>query len=97
MLNEIIHTQKRKYHEFITDEIQNKANRLIDTENKLSPEGRGMEEWTTQLRGLRLTIFQGTWVGQSVECLTLDFRSDHDPSVLGSSPTSDSMLRVEPA
>ena len=33
---------------------------------------------------------RGTWVAQWVECLTLDFRSCHDPSVVGSSPVSGS-------
>ena len=40
----------------------------------------------------------GTWVAQSVECLTLDFSSGHghDPRVVGSSPSSGSMslLRI---
>ena len=33
----------------------------------------------------------------SVEHLTIDFSSDHDPRVMGSSPTSGSVLNVEPA
>ena len=39
----------------------------------------------------------GAWVAYSVEHLTLDFGSDHDPRVVGSSPTSGSMLSVKPA
>ena len=39
---------------------------------------------------------QGAWVAQSVECLTLDFGSGHDPRVLGSSPVSGSLLGAEP-
>ena len=31
--------------------------------------------------------FGGTWVAQSVEHQTLDFGSDHDPKVVGWSPT----------
>ena len=33
-----------------------------------------------------------TWVAQSVECLTLDFGSGYDPSVMGLSPASGSAL-----
>ena len=37
-------------------------------------------------------------MAQSVECLTLDFGSGHDPRVMGSSLTSEaSMLGREPA
>ena len=32
------------------------------------------------------------WVAQSVEHLTLDFTSSHNPTVMGLSPTSGSML-----
>ena len=39
----------------------------------------------------------GTWVVQLVKHLTLDFGSDHDLSVLGSSPAWGSMLSMEPA
>ena len=35
-------------------------------------------------------------MAQSVERLTLDFSSGHDPRVLGSSPMSGSVLSVEP-
>ena len=35
-------------------------------------------------------------MAQSVECPTLDFGSGHDPRVVGSSPTSGSVLSVEP-
>jgi len=38
----------------------------------------------------------GTRVAQSVEHLSLDFGSGHDPRVVGSSPTSGSALGVEP-
>ena len=36
-------------------------------------------------------------MAQSVEHLTLDFNSGHDPKVMGSSPMLRSMLTVEPA
>ena len=39
----------------------------------------------------------GRLVAQSVEHLTVDFGSGRDPSVVGSSSTSGSMLSVEPA
>ena len=39
----------------------------------------------------------GVWVAQSVEHLTLDFGSGHDPRVMGLSPTSGSMLSMKPA
>ena len=39
----------------------------------------------------------GTWMAQSVEHPTLDFGSGHDLRVLGSSPTSNSMLSGESA
>ena len=35
------------------------------------------------------------WLAQSVERLTLDFSSGHDPRVMGSSPKSRSALSVE--
>ena len=38
----------------------------------------------------------GAWVSQLVECPTLEFGSGHDFTVVGSSPTSGSMLSVEP-
>ena len=41
--------------------------------------------------------YRGTWVAQSVECLTLDCGSGHDPRVVGSSPTLGSTLSVEPS
>ena len=40
---------------------------------------------------------QGAWVAQSVEHLTLDFSSGHDPRVVGFSPASGSVLSMEPA
>ena len=46
---------------------------------------------------IRNGYLRGTWVAQSVECLTLDLGSGHDPRVVGLSPTSDSTLSVEPA
>ena len=42
-------------------------------------------------------ISRGAWVAQSVECLTPDFSSGHDPRVRGSSPASGSTLTMEPA
>ena len=36
-------------------------------------------------------------VAQSVECLTLELGSGHDPGVVGLSLTLGSVLRVEPA
>ena len=40
---------------------------------------------------------KGAWVFQSIECLTLDFGSGHDLTVVGLSPTWDSLLSVEPS
>ena len=40
---------------------------------------------------------RGAWVAQSVEHLTLDLGSGHDPKVVGSSPVSGSIPTVEPA
>ena len=40
---------------------------------------------------------RGTWVAQSVERQTLDFRSGHDLAIMISSPTVDSALVMEPA
>ena len=40
---------------------------------------------------------RGGWVAQSVDRLTLDFDSGHDPGVVESSPALGSALRVEPA
>ena len=40
---------------------------------------------------------RGSWVAQSVEHVTLDFGSGHDPGVMGSSPVSGSMGSVESA
>lgn len=37
----------------------------------------------------------GAWVAQWVKQLTIDFGSGHDLEVLGSSPVSGSVLRVE--
>ena len=37
------------------------------------------------------------WVAQLDERLTLDFGSGYDPRVVGSSPTSDSVMSVKPA
>ena len=45
----------------------------------------------------QMYLNQGRWVAQLVKCLTLDFSSGHDPSVVGSSPMSGSTLSVEPA
>ena len=39
----------------------------------------------------------GTWVAESVERPTLDFGSGHDPRVVGSGPSSGSVMSVEPA
>ena len=38
---------------------------------------------------------RGAWVAQLVKCLTLDFNSGHDLRILGSSPTSGSLLSGE--
>ncbi|VFV38414.1 g-protein coupled receptor 26 [Lynx pardinus] len=46
---------------------------------------------------LKLGQSRGTRVAQSVEHLTLDFGSGHNPGVVGSSPVSGSVLSVEPA
>ena len=45
-----------------------------------------------QIQTLRNPMPGGTWVAQSVECLTLDFGSGHDLMVVRSSPTSGSIL-----
>ena len=45
----------------------------------------------------KMNDLRGTWVAQSVEHLTLDLGSGHDPRVVGSSPTLGSTLTVEPA
>ena len=37
------------------------------------------------------------WVAHSVECLTLDFSSGHDPMVVRLIPMSGSMFNMEPA
>ena len=37
---------------------------------------------------LKTKIDRGTWMAQLVEHPTLDFSSDHDPRVMGSSPMS---------
>ena len=38
---------------------------------------------------------EGTWVAQSVECMTLDLGSGHDLRVVGSSPVSGSTLSMD--
>ena len=43
------------------------------------------------------TRMRGTWVAQSIESLTLDFSSDHDPRVVGWNPASGSVWSVESA
>ena len=43
------------------------------------------------------TESRGAWVARSVERLTLDFSSGHDPRVVGSSPALGSALSAEPA
>ena len=48
---------------------------------------------------LKMRELRGTWVAQSVEHLTLDFGSGHDPRVvgfLGLSSASGSMLSMDP-
>ena len=45
---------------------------------------------------IRVTL-GGTWVAQSVKCLTLDFRSGHDLSVIRLSPMPGSALSRESA
>ena len=37
----------------------------------------------------------GSWVAQSIECLSIDFGSGHDPRVVESSTTSGSVLSAE--
>ena len=44
--------------------------------------------------GLSKGVLRGAWVAQSVECLTLDFSSGHDPRAVGSSPASGSVLKA---
>ena len=46
---------------------------------------------------IRYVARRGARAAQSVELLTLDFRSGRDPRVVGSSPMSGSVLSVEPA
>ena len=45
---------------------------------------------------MKFTFSGGTWVAHSVKGLTLDFGSDHDLRVVRLSPTSDSVLGMEP-
>ena len=47
--------------------------------------------------GVPSRICWGAWVAQSVENLTLDFDSGHDPRIVRSSPVSRSQPNVEPA
>ena len=49
------------------------------------------------LFGAQKKVLLGAWVSQLVECLTLDFGSDHDLRVLGSSPALGSVLDGESA
>ena len=55
--------------------------------------------WTIKYpnKQMQLKIFRGAWVDQLIEHLTLDFGSDHDLRVVGSSPSSGSALSMEPA
>ena len=56
-------------------------------------------ELTKQIHNMPETKFKtisGTWQPQLVECLTLDFGSDHGLRVVRSNPTSDSKLSMEP-
>ena len=82
--------------------------KLIFSTNRIIA-GRGMQ-WELQRKysfeslGMANTIvdlqkwhFGGTWVAQSVEHPTLDFSWGHDPRVIRLSPTSGSVLSVEPA
>ena len=46
---------------------------------------------------LKSSSSKGSWVAQSVERPTLDFSSGRGPRVVGSGPTSGSLLSVEPA
>ena len=46
---------------------------------------------------MKTVKFQGAWVAQLVEHLTLDLGSGHDPRVMGSSLELSSMLSMEPA
>ena len=59
--------------------------------------GWGSEESILYELNLMLKGSGGAWVAQSVECLTLDFGSGHDPRIQGSSPKSGPALSVEPA
>jgi len=44
-----------------------------------------------------VTCFRGAWMGQLVEHPILGFSSGHDLRVLGSSPTSGSVISMESA
>ena len=52
-----------------------------------------MSRWTH----LTFYMLKGAWVAQSVECLTLEFSSGHDPGVIGLSTMLGCMLSVKPA
>ena len=56
-----------------------------------------MDSSDLALSVLKLGQSRGTRVAQSVEHLTPDFGSGHNPGVVGSSPVSGSVLSVEPA
>ena len=46
---------------------------------------------------IKMLIFWGTWVAQSLKPLTLHFSSGHDLGIMGWSPSLGSMLCVESA
>ena len=66
--------------------------------------GKGGEEWGGRGVGWRGHVRrwlegrgEGAWVAQSVECLTLDFSSGHDPKVVGLSLAPGSLLSTQSA
>ena len=73
----------------------------------LSRRGKGFHIYISALPKLRFllsqrtnvlkTFFRGAWVAQSVEHLTLDFGSGHDPRVMGLSPMLGLTVIMEPA
>ena len=67
---------------------------------KWQPATPGKDKMSLMLLFLELNfkkIFGGSWVAQLVDRLTLSFGMGRNPRVMRLSPTSGSMLSVEPA
>ena len=63
----------------------------------MEPVHRDLEDVLSFVDFIQEVVGRGAWVAQSVKCWTLGFGSGHDLGVVGSSPTSGSMLSVESA